>query len=301
MTATPTTQDKATIPPEELLKDQLEQLSQPRRRYPIPRPLIWLHIPKAGGSTLQEVIVRQYMCGFGFRFTGDRAQVAAFKALPGRTRTKFDLVHGHVHFGIHQWVPEAATYITMLREPVDRVVSHYYFILRDKAHYIHRYIREYNLTLDNFRDLDPRSDLWTLINRTNEVDNDMVRWLTPKEHFEVKLGQVTRAMLEEAKWNLANAFTCFGLMERFDESLECFRRALGWEDVSYTERKNVNPERPPLDEMRPDALEAIRHANRYDIELYEFAQTLFEEQMLRLGVRPRRAAGARSGSQPAPA
>jgi hypothetical protein len=263
--------------PFEVIRDQLEQLEQPRRRFPCPRPLVFLHLPKAGGSTLQEVIVRQYMCGFGFRFTGDRAQLRAFKALPEESRAKFDLVHGHVHFGIHQWLPDPATYITMLRDPVDRVISHYYFILNHPSHYIYPVIKERGLSLKDYGTLKP----------THETDNDMTRWLTPREHNEVRLGQVTRSMVEEAKWNLANAFSCFGLVERFDESLACFQAAFGWKDVSYRERKNVNPDRPPLEEIPRETIDAIREANAFDVELFEFAKALFGEQLLRLGVPSR--------------
>jgi hypothetical protein len=264
----------ATASEFDIIQEQLEQLSQPRRRYPTPRPLIFLHLPKSGGSTLQEIIVRQYMCGFGFRITGDRNQLRAFRSLPEETRAKFDLVHGHVHFGIHQWLPDPATYITMLRDPVDRVISHYYFVLNHPTHYIYKVIKERNLSLKDYGTSKP----------THEIDNDMVRWLTAKEHNEVKLGKVSRAMVEEAKWNLANAISCFGLVDRFDESLACFQRTFGWKDVGYRERVNANPDRPPKAEIPQDTIDAIAEANRYDVELYEHAKVLFGEQLARLGL-----------------
>jgi hypothetical protein len=274
-----------------VIKGQLDQLEQPRRfAPPQPRPLIFLHLPKAGGSTMQDVLVRQYRTGFGFRFTGDRAELRAFRALPERVRARFDLLHGHVHFGIHQWVPDPAVYVTMLRDPVDRVVSHYYFVRSHPDHYVHK--KAARMTLKEYGATKP----------THEIDNDMVRWLTSREHFEVKLGKVTRAMLDEAKWNLEFAISVFGLMERFDESLLCFQRALWWNDVSYREKKNVNKDRPALAEIPQDAIDAIREANRFDVELYEHATALFEEQLMRLKFVPR-AAGAQEAvlTEPLPA
>ncbi len=272
----------------DIIQDQIQQLSQPRRRYPCPRPLIFLHLPKAGGSTLQEVIVRNYACGFGFRFTGDLDQLQAFKALPAEMRAKFDLVHGHVHFGIHEWVPDPALYMTMLRDPVDRLVSYYYFVKAHPEHYLYPKVFGGGMSLKEY----------ALRRACIEVDNDQVRWLCARPHRAVPIGKVTREMLEEAKWNLANSITVLGLVERFDDSLRCMGAAFGWRDLSYPERKNVTPDRPPLTEVPQDAIDAIREVNRFDVELYELATALFEEQMLRLKVPGGTVVGARKEARP---
>jgi hypothetical protein len=246
----------------------------PERRF-WPRPLVFLHIPKAAGSTLQESILSHYPGGVFYRFTGDTQQWKDFPDLPERERAAIDVVVGHVHFGVHEYLPEPATYLTMLRDPVDRVVSHYYYVLSNPTHYLHRKIADRGYTLQQF----------AITRVSHELDNDQVRWLTDKHHFDIPTGRVGRALLDEAKWNLEHGIAVVGLMERFEESVRCFEAALGWPPARIRERRNVNPERPPLSEIDPAALEAIREVNRYDVELYEFARALFEEQALRLGVR----------------
>jgi hypothetical protein len=243
-----------------------------------PRPLVFVHIPKAAGTTLAEIIVRQYMGGRGFRFTGDTQQWEDFKSAPKEQNGKYDVLHGHVHYGVHEYLPEPATYVTMLRDPVDRVVSHYHFVLSNPDHYLHQKIAGRRFTLHDY----------AVTRASHELDNDQVRWLCVRHHFDVPVGQVSREMVEEAKWNLANGFAVVGLMERFAESLACLARAFGWEGVELPARRNVNKDRPPLDQIAPETINAIREINRYDIELYDFAQALFEEQMVRLGV-PREA------------
>jgi hypothetical protein len=37
-------------------------------------------------------------------------------------------------FGLHEILPQAATYITILRDPVDRVMSAFYFVRTYKLH-----------------------------------------------------------------------------------------------------------------------------------------------------------------------
>lgn len=254
---------------------------RPRRPLYWPRPLVFLHIPKAGGSTLQDYILSHYPGGRFYRFTGDTQQWLDFPSIPEDERALYDALAGHVHFGVHRHLPDPSTYITMLRDPVDRVVSHYYFVLADPTHYLYPVVAGRNYTLLEF----------ALTRVTHELDNDQVRWLTEPHHFDVE--QVTRSLLDEAKWNLEHGIACFGLMERFDQSLRCFEAAFGWDHRPVPEKKNVNRERPPLSEIDPAALEVIREANRFDVELYEFAKALFEEQAARLRVPP-------AASPPAP-
>lgn len=268
--------------PGETDEPQTEEVREESGGLPVyyPRPLIFLHIPKAAGTTLQEYILRHYLPGGKFyRFTGAPEQLQDFQALPQAERDRFDVVAGHVHFGIHELLGQPATYLTMLRDPVERVISHYYFILAHPEHYLHTYVAGRGFTLHEY----------ATAGLNQEGDNDHVRWLTPRLHTDVPLGQVTRAMLEEAKWNLANGVAVFGLAERFTDSVRCFASAFGWSAVSNGRRLNTNRARPKRDQVAPQTVEAIRDSNRYDTELYEFAQGLFEEQMIRLGVRPARA------------
>jgi hypothetical protein len=237
-----------------------------------PAPLIFVHLPKAGGTTLQDEVVSHYRGARGFRFTGDADRLEAFKALSQEERDSFDLLQGHMHFGLHALLTRPATYITMLRDPVDRVVSHYHFVLANPDHYLYPQIAGRGISLHDY----------AVTRASHELDNDQVRWLCAADHFDVEVGRVSRAMVDEAKWNLANVFEVVGLVERFDDSLRCLRAAFGWQGTGRPERKNVNSHRPRLEEVPADALDAIRRVNRYDVELYEFAVGLFEEQMTRL-------------------
>lgn len=239
-----------------------------------PRPLIFLHIPKAAGSSLQEWIVRHYPGANMFRFLGDRAQRERFAALPEEERGRFDVILGHVNFGVHELLPEPATYLTMLRDPVDRVVSHYYYVLSTPSHYLHKRVAGRGYSLLEF----------VLTRVSHELDNDQVRWLSSKHHDEIPVGGIDRRVLDEAKWNLEHGIAAVGLMERYSESLECFRRTFSWEHIPTQTFRNVNNDRPALSEVPREAIEAIREVNRADVELYEFAEALFEEQMNRLGV-----------------
>jgi hypothetical protein len=246
----------------------------------VPRPLIFLHVPKAAGSTLQEIIARQYAGGSSFVFTGDRERYQGFIDLPERERAAYDLLLGHVQFGIHDHLPDPATYITMLRDPIDRVVSHYHFILARPEHYLHESLKRKGYSL---RD-------WLLEDHPLVLDNFQLRWLLPTPFAEVPPGGITRSMFDEARWNLENAFSVIGLVEYFADSLACFERAFGWSGLDAGIQRNITPGRPAVEDLDAQTLAAIRNVNMYDIELYECARTLFEDQCarLRIAVQPDR-------------
>jgi hypothetical protein len=247
-------------------------MAHPRAHRYAPRTLIFLHIPKAAGTTLQDIVIRQYPGGRGYRFTGAPARLQEFRAMPEAERAEIDVLTGHVHFGIHRWVPGPSTYMTMLRDPVDRVVSHYYFILRHPEHYVHPIITGRGYSLHDY-----------VKNRTCiELDNDQTRYFLLQEHMEIPFGRVTRGMLEEAMGALEAYFPVVGLAERFDESLVLMQCLFGWLDVSY-ERRNVTRDRPRLDEVAPETIELIREMNRHDAELCGFARRLFERRVAALG------------------
>lgn len=235
-----------------------------------PRPLIFLHMPKAGGITLEGIIKRQYPGGRFFRFTGSDENAAAFCALPESERAEFDVLSGHVYFGIHEHVPRPCTYITMLRHPVERIVSLYHYVRRSPDHYLYNF---------GFAD---RRDVEDFVRRpiTPEIDNWQTRLLNPRPERFLPVGGVDGAMLERAMANLAEHFAVVGVTERFDDTLELLRSRFGWTDLSY-ERRNAMPGRSSADELPASTVEAIFEANRFDAELHRFAAELLEDAILR--------------------
>jgi hypothetical protein len=249
----------------------------------LPRPLIFMELPLVHAPRLTYAIVSRYGASARFGFTGDERQYAAFRAMPVEERGRFDLLHGHVHYGVHRWLPVPATCITLLRDPVDRIISYYCFVRRTPGHQMHQELRAAGWSLPQFAGEPPN---W-------ETDNDQVRWLAEIEHGRVPPGEVSRGMLEEAKWNLQNGIAVLGLLERLEESISCMRAALCWHDLCRDDERKARAERPEISLPRR-SLQSLRHANRFDLELYEFARERFERQMLRLGVpvAPQMAEGA---------
>src|SRR5690242_7431356 len=92
--------------------------------------VIFLHIPKAAGSTLNRLIEFEYplfemysIDPVFYRWSGTHLH-----RLSKRRLGKIRVFKGHMLFGLHAILPQPATYITVLREPVERVLSSFYFM-----------------------------------------------------------------------------------------------------------------------------------------------------------------------------
>jgi hypothetical protein len=232
-----------------------------------PPALIFLHVPKTAGATLTVILVRHYPQEATFLIGGPgRPTLKDFEALPLHERARFTCLAGHVAFGVHRLLPGPARYITMLRDPVDRLVSLYYYVRETPEHPMHeRLIRE-RVTLEEFvRSIPPDAQ---------------VRLVSGAPHR----GPTTREMLERARQNLRERFVAFGLAERFDESLLLFARVLGWGNL-YSRRQNVTRARPVRSTLASSTVAMIEEHNVLDRELYTFASEAFEPMLRADAVR----------------
>src|SRR5262245_10933147 len=111
--------------------------------------VIFLHIPKAAGSTLLRILDGYYSKERIFDIIGSRLKetTAEFTGLPAARRAEIMLLRGHMPFGLHEYLPKPSTYITMFRNPTARVVSGYYFARTHRAHYLHEPINGGNLDI----------------------------------------------------------------------------------------------------------------------------------------------------------
>src|SRR5256714_9537299 len=83
------------------------------------KALLFLHIPKAAGTTLHSIIERQFAPAQTFTISGaDSPQgIKEFTGLPAERREQIRLLKGPMPYGLHEYLSVPATHITMLRDP----------------------------------------------------------------------------------------------------------------------------------------------------------------------------------------
>src|SRR5207253_6649029 len=109
---------------------------------------------------------------------------------------------GHIPFGLHAYLPQPALYVTQLREPIQvSLSSYFYFELFLRAREQQREIEWTMPTLQALRE----SKMHLMYN------NLQTRHMS--DNLGASMGGVTRAMLDQAKENLAQ-FAIVGLTEK---------------------------------------------------------------------------------------
>ncbi|MDM5225448.1 sulfotransferase family 2 domain-containing protein [Cytobacillus sp. NJ13] len=221
------------------------------------RLLIFMHIPKTGGMTLKRIIKRQYPDNMILKDITD-GKIQEFKEKLEERDFKF--VFGHLSFGLHLHTTKQCTYITMLREPIDRVISMYYYVLGKEKHPLHGIVK--GLSFEEFLD---HPDL------KNHTNNMQTKRALGKN-------SLITTDLELAKLNLLNHFTVIGITEMFDDSIKLMKEKLNWNDISYV-RKNKTKKRLSKDELGQRIISKITENNELDIELYNWAKNKLEEDL----------------------
>ncbi len=236
------------------------------------RTVIFLHIPKTAGTTLETVLARQYRSRETFYVNGAQdVREERYRQLHESERARIRLIKGHMFFGIHAHVPNAYTYITVLRNPIDRVISHYYYVRSKPSHPFYQIVHERNMSLHDY----------VTSGMSPELENNQVRTLFGPDHRSVPHGECSRAMLDTAQQHLKEHFSVVGLADRFDETLLLMKVELGWRGYPVYESRNVTRSRPVRTAVSSETMKQIEMLNLLDIELYENAHKAFEEHLER--------------------
>jgi hypothetical protein len=259
------------------------------------RPLLaFVHIPRTGGGTVSSAVARSYSHmkrpgNYQRRPDQTRQRLEHIASKPG----SWEAVGDHVPYGLYvRYLPVDTRYMAILREPVDRVLSHYHFHaqagdppgssgtrkLRGTWERLLNHERverpggneepEITLELDGDFSLEEG-----LRRRIVIYDNFMTRFLSGGESL---FGELPPSALDQAKENVAS-FWFVGVRERLDDSIVLLGRKLGVGLMPYYLR-HVSQRRPPLAETSEEMRALIVEYNALDVELYRFARERFEEE-----------------------
>jgi hypothetical protein len=267
------------------------------------RLVAFVHIPKTAGTTLNSILAREYfpdetyevmMRGMSLaipdstilsRPTISFSKIHRLKSALNRPHS-LRLIRGHFDLSLGKILPPDTQYFTLLRDPVERAISHYHHYRRQTTDPIHPLALQSTLTE------------WVGTCGLVEMDNGQTRRLAGE--INLPCGQVTQEMLDRAKSNLERNFAVVGLTERFEESLILLHRAFKWRLHGIVPH-NVGTSRPLRTEVSEEALKVIEDCNRLDLDLYQFASALFDQAVSKIDMASElvrlRAAPAYIGSE----
>jgi hypothetical protein len=236
--------------------------------------LAFVHVPKTAGGTVINMLAAAYsraaLNDAGNYINGPDKSILKLRRVGTRWRNwqrrGGRLVAGHVPYGVYrQYMPRGTRYMTFFREPVDRVVTHYY-----------NHVRLRDGQSATPKPGDPRIRTAT-IEEAFEIGVPMLSNLSTRFlcGHPSAMESLPDSALEDAKANLRD-FALVGLQERFEESIVLLQRSLDLPLTSYVNR-HVSVERPLVEDLPEEERQLIVEHNRLDLELYAFAEGLFEE------------------------
>ena len=149
------------------------------------RLVIFLHLPKTGGTTLSTIIQRQYKPNhiFSFNYYVNRKFIDQLHKVPETLKEKNQVIQGHRRFGIHQYLNKKFSYIVLLRDPLARIIPHYYYLLQTPFNPIYQFIKFQQMSLKEY----------VLSRMSLDIENGQTRLLSGMEG-ELDHGSCTEEM-----------------------------------------------------------------------------------------------------------
>jgi hypothetical protein len=240
---------------------------------------VFMHIPRTAGVTFRECLLSTYEYSYLLCYEPSIDSIQAmfaeydcleFHALPYRG----DIVYLHSELArLGRWdLFEGADIFTMLRDPVDQALSQYFHMMKLRD-FLEPYQKAHGITfpenLDAYLDFQPHfnGQLSFLLGRYPLTQKDTLK----------------HSDLAEAKNILVRLGVHVGLSERFADSLHIFETVTGRRLPAKIRNRNENPDRPLLADIPDKVKERIREQSALDLELYQFGQELFLEDLRRCG------------------
>ncbi len=253
-----------------------------------PDILIHLHIPKTGGTSLNSMVQHGFRNDEVFDTTSGGNELYSGLSLANyeycrrrlATYAPDDLrriryVSGHLPMGLHRAFDRPGKYFTVIRHPVDRVISQFFFNIQENK----PYLKDGSLlTLEEY--VESRYDIYLcdyqvrVVSGCPELDTKSRR-----RSMQSSGAPVERGHLEEAKRNIEDHFLAAAPLERMTELALLVRKVYGWPMRRLlTEYKSPTKRRPQLKDIPARLIRIIEDCNSHDFELYEWVQKRFAAQ-----------------------
>jgi len=232
--------------------------------FPRPGKILFEHLPKCGGSSLAAYFAEQYPRRKIFCTDGDNPQpsVDEFKRYPQKKRYGYDLVEGHLAHELIEYVHPDSLKITVFREPVERIISHYYYVKREKKHYLHAEVTADGMSLAEYV--------------SSGLSEELHNWYTT--HFsgmtDADAEQNPQKSVAKAVETVRKTYDIVGFLDAFDEFAEKVRRTAHLKRQYKDRRENVTRDRPKYADVPETTIRKIEEFNRLDIVFYRKIRAL---------------------------
>ena len=233
-------------------------------------PIVFLHVPKTGGTGLEAQLGEWF---------GESAQEGPYPwwgsnidpARPGR-------VVGHLSYDMFAELaaPDAA-WLTMLRDPVERAISHWWHYTRKPEDAQWPDVFRAGVTLERWC-TDPLFSY-----DASDAQVRYLAWLPEEDQRAIldqrPVGPVPHDAVDLALQRLRN-FAWVGVTERHDEGMQLLAYTLRQPPPTRRPPRNEGGGRPRVADVSAEIRQVIAERNRGDAAVHRLAQRLFADRYL---------------------
>jgi hypothetical protein len=264
------------------------------------RPSLWplvafMHLPKTAGLSITEALLpffnpKRVLAHWYFAADGDPVSSGVLESI--------DFLGGHFTFNHTKYLRSERVLFSFVREPVDRVLSHYWFArswkqpLDDAVLQSYpKYTRDFMVEVREFVETAKRCSLLDFVRSDNPVIRNGVENLQTyafaSDYRSERTGNDSLA-LKTALAHL-DEFALVGLTERSDECFALMCQMMNWPKIALP-KVNETVKRSSIKQLNARELEAILERNQLDLVLYEHVRSRIEEKLPRRQEWPNRGA-----------
>lgn len=227
--------------------------------------ILFEHIPKTGGSTLNHILQRKYPNSFKIHSNHPLESIWEYNQLSRADKNKIKLVRGHGASLIQNQTHSTYSF-TMLRNPVSRIISQYVYLQSRFDH--HSASKARKLSLLEYPDYAAE----------NGEDNLQTRFLSSliSDTLQFKKTEVTELHLHESKQKL-DTFSQVYFTEHFNEALLQIRSDLKWKLTPWYTKQNKSSVKKQ--EVSDKVVEKIESIEKHDLALYNYAYKHFRTEV----------------------
>ena len=215
--------------------------------------LVFVHIPKAAGTTLHHVLKRAVGINASMH-AGKSYETQALREMPPCEVQQYKLISAHmIQPELGRICGSDAEYVTVTRDPVDRFISLYYFILSQTQH------EQYHL----YRDL--------------SFEQFLGKYETDKELFFINCQSryiCGENNSEKAIDYIENKFLMTAPIEKFDQFIWNLFAIKEWVPISFS-TSNKNKGRPDIGEVSADLKGRILHLFKEDAIIHQYMMSKY--------------------------
>ncbi len=245
----------------------------------------FVHVPKTAGTSFIVLLDRFFAAATIF----PQQLWREIKQIDQQANQNYDLYRGHLGGGgLKVLTNRPIEYLTLLRNPIELAQSTYEYVLRETNTKVHQLVKDRSMDFAEFlqhpmtqpliknrmiRNIsfdfkqDPAAQEVFLSAETIEFLHTIINNRSTTMGDDQRLQRAVD-FIHKCRW--------FGLLERFDESMQLLCFEMAWPPIGPSQKLNVYAQKPQL----PDSvLQQLAAINQHDFALYREAEKLFEAKL----------------------